>query len=306
MYLEHYGLTTRPFDLNPDPAFLYLSSQHEIAYSMLEYGLLSQRGITVITGEVGSGKTTLLRHLLNNHDADEIQVGLLADTDEETAEQLYQWISMSFNLDHTTDKITLKKNFQNFLVQNYSKGKTCVLIVDEAQNLSLKALEKLRLLNNINTGEDELLKIILMGQPELVEKLRNPHLKQFAQRITVEYHLYPLAVEETPKYISHRLNRAGSGREVFDKSAIYSVYFFSGGIPRLINMLCDYALLYGYAKGVRTLDTKVILEVVRGRRIGGVAFIDEISEDMEIAREFVLGESGLDLLDSLKRVESIS
>ncbi len=303
MYFDHYGLTARPFDLNPDPAFLYLSSQHDVAYSMLEYGLLSQPGITVITGEVGSGKTTLLRHLLNNHDADDLMVGLLADTDEDTAEQLHEWISMSFGLDHTLDKITLKKNFQDFLVRSYAQGKACVLIVDEAQNLSLKALEQLRLLNNINTGQDELLKIILVGQPQLVEKLRDPRLMQFAQRVTVEYHLDALVVEETSKYINHRLQRAGSEREIFDKSAIYSVYFFSCGIPRLINMLCDYALVYGYAGGLETLDARAILEVVRDRRIGGSSFVSDVNEDMQIAREFVLGETGLDLIDSLKRAE---
>ncbi len=262
---------------------------------MLEYGLLAQPGITVVTGEVGAGKTTLLRHLLNQHDEESFQVGLLADTDEDTAEELHSWIAMSFGLDHTLDKISLKKNFQDYLIQSYAKGKTTILIVDEAQNLGIKALEQLRLLNNINTGQDELLKIILVGQPELLAKLRQPELMQFAQRVTVEFHLEPLAIEEAPKYINHRLQQAGAQNPIFDNSAIYAAYYFSGGIPRLLNMLCEYALIYGYSKGLARLGVDPILEVVKGRKIGGVARVPKITDDMAVARRYILDEINVDL-----------
>ncbi len=297
MYLEHFGLTKRPFDLNPDPSFLYFSSQHRLAYSMLEFGLLSQPGITVISGEVGSGKTTLLRHLMDSNREDSLLVGLLADTDEDTAAELHRWVAMAFGLDHTPDKITLKKNFQDFLIRNYAQGKTTVLIIDEAQNLGLKALEQLRLLNNINTAQDELLKIILVGQPQLVDLLRNPELMQFAQRVSVEYHLDPLAVEEASKYIRHRLHQAGGENEIFDDASIYAIFFFSGGIPRLINVLCEYALVYAYSKELQKLGVQAILDVVQGRRIGGIAWIRKVSDDMEIARKIVLEKTGLDLGD---------
>jgi general secretion pathway protein A len=295
MYLEHFKLREKPFGLNPDPAYLFLSSQHSLAYHMLEYGLLSQEGITVISGEVGAGKTTLLRHLLDQHNEEQLVVGLLADTERETGKKLMSWIAMAFDLDHTGNKIDLKKRFQKFLIGNYSQGRVTVLIVDEAQNLGKKALEQLRLLNNINSGEDELLKIILVGQPELLNKLQSPKLMQLAQRVTVEFHLGSLKAEDAIGYIQHRLKVAGADREIFEKAAMYGIYYLAAGVPRLVNTLCDYALLYGFSTGEDRIGIDAIFEVARGRKIGGINRQKGELEDLEIARSFIQRATGRDI-----------
>jgi general secretion pathway protein A len=298
MYLEHFKLREKPFGLNPDPAYLFLSSQHSLAYHMLEYGLLSQEGITVISGEVGAGKTTLLRHLLDQHNEEQLVVGLLADTERETGKKLMSWIAMAFDLDHTGNKIDLKKRFQKFLIGNYSQGRVTVLIVDEAQNLGKKALEQLRLLNNINSGEDELLKIILVGQPELLNKLQSPKLMQLAQRVTVEFHLGSLKAEDAVGYILHRLKVAGADREIFEKAAMYGIYYLAAGVPRLINTLCDYALLYGFSMGESKIGIDAVFEVAKGRRIGGVNRQKGVAEDLEIARSYVINVTGRDIAEA--------
>jgi len=295
MYLKHFGLHTKPFGLNPDPAFLYFSSEHSLAYHMLEYGLLSQSGITVISGDVGSGKTTLLRHLLNQHDRAELQIGLISDTQKGSGDKLMSWVALAFNLDLSGSEIEMKKRFQDFLIACYAGGKTAVFIVDEAQNLGKKALEQLRLLNNINSGKDELLKIILVGQPELLAKLQSPELRQLAQRVTVEFHLGPLKAEAAVGYIQHRLKVAGAEREIFDKAAMYSIYYLAGGVPRLMNTLCDYALVYGFARGEEKIGINAILEVSKGQKIGGINRVREETEDLEIARRYILNTTGCDI-----------
>lgn len=295
MYLQHFGLSAKPFSLIPDPAYLFLSSQHSVAYSMLEYGLLEQQGITVITGEVGAGKTTLLRHLLNQHDEEELVVGLMANTQEGTARELMKWVALAFNLDFSDEKVGLLQKFQQFLIDNYAAGKVTVLIVDEAQNLTSKALEELRLLNNINAQQDELLKIILVGQPELQEQLVAPEMMQFAQRVTVEFHLNALTAADTLGYIRHRLEVAGAEHEIFDEPAMYAVYYLTGGVPRLLNTLCDYALVYAYSTGKSLIDIQSIVEVAKGRKIGGINKFIIRSEDMEKARDFIDMTTGVDI-----------
>jgi len=208
---------------------------------------------------------------------------------------LMSWIAMAFDLEHTGNKIDLKKRFQKFLIDNYAQGKTTVLIVDEAQNLTKKALEQLRLLNNINSGPDELLKIILVGQPELLDKLQSPKLMQLAQRVTVEFHLGALKAEDALGYIRHRLSVAGAENEIFDKAAMYGIYYLAGGVPRLINTLCDYALVYGFSTGEDQIGIVGVIEVARGRRIGGVNRQKGVEEDLEIARSYVLSATGYDL-----------
>jgi type II secretory pathway predicted ATPase ExeA len=297
MYLEHYGLCAKPFSLIPDPAFLYLSAQHSIAYHTLEYGLLEQAGITVISGEVGAGKTTLLRYLLDQHREDELVVGLMANTQEDTGKQLMKWISLAFNLPHGGGKVRLLQDFQHFMINNYAAGKTTVLIIDEAQNLTLKALEELRLLNNINSYEDELFKIVLVGQPELLDTLTRPELSQFAQRVTLEFHLHGLGVMDTVRYIQHRLKVAGATSEIFDKAAMYAIFYVAGGVPRLVNSLCDFTLLYGFSHGKTRLDVEDILEVVKDRRIGVVNKAAEDSKERTIARDYIKSTRGLDIAE---------
>lgn len=295
MFLKHYGLHSKPFGLNPDPAFLYFSSQHSLAYTMLEYGLLSQSGITVISGEVGAGKTTLLRHLLDQHNEEELVVGFIADTQKGQSGKLITWILQSFDLDDSGGSGARKRRLQDFLIQNYAQGKATVLIVDEAQNLGNKSLENLRLLNNINFGQDELLKIILVGQPQLLQKLQSPELMQLAQRVTVEFHLDRLTPLDAAAYIQHRLKVAGAEYEIFDKAAMYAIFYLTGGVPRLMNTLCDYALVYGFANGDEHVAIDAVLAVAKGRKIGGLNHQKIETDDMAIARSFVLKTTGYDL-----------
>ncbi len=268
MYLKHYGFSKKPFSLIPDPEFMHFSDKHKLAYSLLEYGIYEQTGLTVITGEIGSGKTTLLRYLLQKINYQKIVVGLIDNTHESLGD-LATWIASAFSIDYVgQDKAALYKEIKHYIIKQYSQGKRVLLIVDEAQNMSDKTLEELRLLMNINSGSDFLIQIVLVGQPELLETLKKPTLVQFAQRVSVEYHLEPLSFDETHKYIIHRISTAQCDREVFDSLAIEQIFKHSGGIPRLINILCDNALVYGYALNKEVIGGDVILDFVKTRKIG--------------------------------------
>jgi general secretion pathway protein A len=261
MYESFYGMNKRPFALTPDPAFLFLSAKHSLALSMLEYSLTGQAGFTVVTGEIGSGKTTLIREFLKRADR-MTNVGLISNTHTAFGD-LLQWVLLAFDIrTEAADKPSRYQAFLRYLIEKHRAGKRTVLIVDEAQNLSVDALEELRLLSNVNADKDQLLQMILMGQPELLENLRRPELRQFAQRISVHCHLSPLTYAETRGYILHRLRVAGADPSLFDSHAIFLIYYFAGGIPRLINSICDMALVYGFAEGRRAIDIDMILAVV--------------------------------------------
>jgi type II secretory pathway predicted ATPase ExeA len=269
MYETFYGMRERPFALTPDPSFLFMSSKHSLALSMLEYSLMGQAGFTVVTGEIGSGKTTLIRRFLTRA-GNGINLGVVSNTHAGFGD-LLQWILLAFELESEgPDKATRYQAFADYLVSQYSAGKQTILIIDEAQNLTIDALEELRLLSNINSGRNQLIQMILVGQPELLEKLRSAELTQFAQRIAVHYHLTPLSNVETRDYIRHRLHVAGVHYNLFDEPAIAAVFHFSNGVPRLINSLCDMALVYGYAQGRREIDIDVIWAVVQDREKGAL------------------------------------
>ena len=262
MYEAFYGLREKPFSLLPDPGFLYLGQPHSMAYAVLEYGVLNQAGFTVITGEVGSGKTTLVRHLLNRID-DQITIGLITNT-ANLEPELLRWVLLAFNQDHSNrDAVALHAIFEQFLIERYARGGRTVLLVDEAQNLTVATLEELRMLSNINADKDLLLQVVLVGQPELKVKLERPELHQFAQRISASYHLNALSMEDTVSYIRHRLKYAGAERRIFTEEACAAVYASSKGVPRLINILCDTALVYAYAEGAIEIGVGVVSEVIR-------------------------------------------
>ena len=269
MYESFYGLREKPFSLLPDPSYLYLSDKHQMALSLLEYSFLNQAGFCVISGATGAGKTTLIRHLLNQF-GNHVSVGLITNTHQSFGE-LLRWILMAFNLNyHTDSQPQLYQTFVNYLIEQYGKNRNTILIVDEAQNMSVETLEELRMLSNINTDKDQVLQIILVGQPGLRDKLRRPELEQFAQRIAVDYHLEPLNQEEAHNYIRHRLTVAGGDPEIFTKEANDAVYRYSGGTPRLINLLCESVLVYGYAEGVTRLPAKLVEDVARERQANGL------------------------------------
>jgi general secretion pathway protein A len=269
MYEVFYRLKEKPFSLLPDPSYLYLSEKHQMALTLLEYSLLNQAGFCVISGVTGAGKTTLIRHLLNQFGND-VAVGLITNTHQSFSD-LLRWILMAFNLDYNSDsKPQLYQTFVNFLIEQYAKNRNTVLIVDEAQNMSVETLEELRMLSNINADKDQVLQIILVGQPGLRDKLSRADLEQFAQRIAVDYHIEPLNAEETRNYIRHRLTIAGGDPELFEDDAAQSVYRSSSGIPRLINLLCENALVYGYAESVSRISARLVEEVARERQSHGL------------------------------------
>ena len=306
MYRQHFGLKAKPFSLIPDPNFLHFSDKHKVAYSLLEYGLHEQSGLTVITGEVGSGKTTLIRHLLSEIDQSELAIGLINNTHASLGD-LTQWVALAFGIAHEDkDKVTLFRDVQDYLINEWANGKRAVLIVDEAQNMDKETLEELRLYTNINADGEQFLQIVLVGQPELRDILRAPELAQMAQRVSVEYHIEPLGWQDTANYIRHRLATASNEESVeasshiFDSVAIAVIFYFSGGVPRLINTLCDFALVHAYAMGLQAINHSIALEVVRGRTIGGVNRFTNNEEQLKLVRERVLGAVGLDLASALE------
>lgn len=269
MYEKFFGFREKPFSLIPDPSFLYLGSRHSMALTMLEYGLLNDAPIIVISGEIGSGKTTLIRHILNKFSANST-VGLISNTHRAFGE-LMQWVAMAYGLPHEgKEKVTLYHNFVDFLIAEYAKGKRTILIVDEAQNMDMETLEELRVISNINADKDLVLQLVLVGQPELRDTLRKPVLEQFAQRITVDYHLEPLDVRETRAYILHRILTAGGTPQVFSREAADLIHSLSAGVPRLINALCDAALVYAYADQKPKVTTRIVSQMVEERRARGL------------------------------------
>jgi general secretion pathway protein A len=258
MYESFYGFKEKPFDLHPDPDYLYMSRMHENTYVHLEYAILENKGFVVITGEIGSGKTTLINYLLNKIGED-FQVGLINNTNILPSEFL-RMICQEYELDpKSNDKAKLIDIFSGFLIDQFAAGERVVLIIDEAQNLTNDTMEEIRMLSNIETEKNHLIQIILVGQPEMKFKLQKGHLKQFSQRVTVHCHLKGLAQDEVKQYIHHRIEVGGADRlDVFDDVAIDRIAAYSRGIPRLINVLCDSALVYGFADGLEKINARVI------------------------------------------------
>ncbi|QSA97586.1 ExeA family protein [Methylococcus sp. EFPC2] len=271
MYESYYQLKEKPFALMPDPAYLYLSRKHRIAKTLLVYGILNQAGFVVVSGGIGTGKTTLIHQLLGLMNRKNMNVGLISNAHPSFGE-LMQWVLMAFNLDYSgKGKTALFQTFMDFVHAEYQKHKRTVLIIDEAQNLSLETLEELRMLINVNVGKDQLLQIVLVGQEQLLDKLNRPELEQFAQRISVSYKLDPLDRQETHNYIHHRLKVAGSQEgDLFTDDGCDAVFQYSRGIPRLINVICDNALVYGFADDQKHIDANLVHEVVKDRELGGL------------------------------------
>lgn len=295
MYTEHFGLTSKPFNLVPDPTFLYLSPNHKKALTMLEYGLMSHAGFTVVTGEIGAGKTTLIRALLSKIE-DDCVIGLINNTHESFGE-LMTWVLDSLEIESTaTDNAGRYRDYINFVVEQHAQGKRVVLIVDEAQNLSIQALEELRLLSNVNIDSDIFLQLVLTGQPELIDKLNLPELKQFAQRIGVEFHLKALSYPETQNYIEYRLQIAGAKNKIFTNEACAVIYCYSEGIPRRINNLCDFAMVYAFAEDKQEIDVPILLEMMRDKkstRIVQSTFSD--NADVKRVRGWLLEQHNIQL-----------
>ncbi|MCD6185113.1 MAG: AAA family ATPase [Deltaproteobacteria bacterium] len=277
MYESFYGLKEKPFNILPDPEYLFMSTEHDNAYTHMLYAIKEKKGFVVITGEIGSGKTTLINYLLEQIQ-EEINVGLINNTFLPPT-QFVKMICQEFELEvDGMDKAAMMAYFQDFLLQQYTQKKRVVLIIDEAQNLSRKTMEEIRMLSNIEAEKHHLIQMVFVGQPELKYKLQQKSLEQFAQRVTVHCHLDVLKTEEVEKYVKHRMKVGGAqDQNIFDKEAIAAISLHSRGIPRIINTLCDTALVYGFADGLKNIGKKTIQDVIKSRAEGGI--FSEISKD---------------------------
>lgn len=260
-FANRFGLHERPFTLLPDPDFLFWTPAHTRAYAVLEYGVMARAPITVITGEVGAGKTTLVQHLLRNFE-DDVLVGLISNAQGGRGD-LLAWTMGALDVDAVPggDYVTNHQALQSFLIAQYSQGRRVVMIIDEAQNISVEGLEELRMLTNINSGKDELLQLILVGQPELRDIITRPEMRQFAQRVSASFHLPAMDLETTTAYIRHRLVHAGGTGQEFNDGAIAMIHHHSRGVPRLINKFADFAMVYAASSDQRDIDEMTVSEI---------------------------------------------
>ncbi len=274
MYTSYFGLKENPFNLTPDPLYLFLSPQHSEALNYLLYGVNEKKGFIVITGGIGTGKTTLCRTFLSSLD-DSVDSALVFNSAISDTE-LLRTIIQEYEIKPGRGRATKKRYvdlLNQFLLKNFGNGRNSVLLIDEAQNLSRSVLEQVRMLSNLETEREKLIQIVLLGQPELEDVLRSPSLRQLNERITVRYHLEPLTREQVEAYIEHRLAVAGNedGKVQFLPGALRMVHECSGGIPRRINAICDRALLIAYTKETRTIDRRAIRDAARDIGAGYVA-----------------------------------
>lgn len=269
MYETFYHLREKPFSLTPDPAYLYMAKRHRNALTMLEYVLAEASGFALITGEVGCGKTTVVRHFLERIDR-KIKVALITNTHPGMG-ALLPWVVESLGLEAGQRVPSeLYRRFARHAKCEYDEGQRIVLVIDEAQNLGVGGLEELRVLSNLNTGKEMVLQTILIGQPELRELLRLNALRQFAQRIAIEYHLDPLQMEETFAYVRHRVDVAGGHSGLFDPEALHLIHACTGGVPRLINTVCDTALVYAFSEQRPIVEPDIIEQLIQDRAASGL------------------------------------
>jgi general secretion pathway protein A len=264
MYQKFFGLRDSPFNVNPDPRFIFQTKQIREALAVLAYGIQNRKGFILLTGEVGTGKTTLLNRLLDWLHGQRVATAFIFNS-QLNVSQLFEFIMADFEIPcKSREKSTVLLKLNQWLLERYRAGEPAVLIVDEAQNLSLQVLEEIRLLTNLETSTDKLLQIVLTGQPELEEKLKLPQLRQLRQRITLRCRTTPLTLEETFGYIAERLRIAGAdGEIIFSPEAIQTVHLYSRGIPRVVNLLCDHALMNAYVERLRPVPPGLVEEVAR-------------------------------------------
>jgi len=292
MYEAYYNLTEKPFSILPDPEFIYWGRAHSMAFAMLEYGIMNHAGFTVITGEIGCGKTTLIRHLLNRLD-DNITVGLVTNTPKNSNE-LLQWIMMALNQPiNYPSYVELYQNFEAFIISEYAKGRRTVIIIDEAQNLEPETLEELRMFSNLNADKSQLLQLVLVGQPELKNILQRPELVQFAQRVSSDFHLRRLLLGEVIDYINHRLWVAGRQSVLFTEEACEVIAKTSNGIPRIINILCDTALIYGFSWEAPEITRDIVQDVIKDKSEFGIFASSDNKEPRASGKDKVFQIAGV-------------
>jgi len=304
MYQKFFGLRESPFNVNPDPRYLYLTRQIQESLANLCYGIQSRKGFILLTGEVGTGKTTLLNRLLDWLRLQRVATAYIFNSRLDV-NQLFDFIMAEFEIPcESREKSQVLLRLNQWLLERYRAGETAVLIVDEAQNLSADVLEEIRLLTNLETATEKLLQIVLTGQPELEEKLKLPQLRQLRQRITLRCRTAPLSLEETFGYVAERLRIAGAnGEPIFSKESIQTVHLYSCGIPRVVNLLCEHSLINAYVDSVRPVPAHMVEEVAREFQLDEIAPIAPVgfSGPQQAAHTQALLENLDELLGRLRQ-----
>jgi general secretion pathway protein A len=298
MYKEFFGLRANPFNVNPDPRYLFLTRHTEEALACLTYGIQSRKGFVLLTGEVGTGKTTLINKLLEWLRAQQVPTAFIFNS-RMNVPQFLDYMMADFGLpSETRSKSQILMRLYNWLLERYRAGETAVLIVDEAQNLPDEVLEEIRMMTNLETFTEKLLQIVLVGQTELEQRLKHPSLRQLKQRLTLRAKTHPLTAEETKSYIHQRLRIAGSnGQQIFEPEALAAIHRYSGGIPRIVNLLCEHCLVSAFVDQRRTVGPEVVDAVARD-------FDLESSHSVGTASQVVPDK--FDLMDALKTISNLS
>jgi general secretion pathway protein A len=301
MYKQFYGLRANPFNVNPDPRYLFLTRHTEEALACLTYGVQSRKGFVLLTGEVGTGKTTLINKLLEWLRLQQVATAFVFNS-RLNVPQFLDYMMADFGIPcESKAKSQILLRLYNWLLDRYRAGETAVLIVDESQNLGEEVLEEIRMLTNLETFTEKLLQIILVGQPELEQKLKQPQLRQLRQRLTLRAKTYPLTLEETGAYVQQRLRVAGSdGQPIFEQEAVTAIYRYATGIPRLINLLCEHCLVSGFVDQQRTIGPAVVETVARDFELG------DHNAPAGIMVPTMPGADKLDLLEALRSLATLA
>jgi general secretion pathway protein A len=298
MYKEFFGLRANPFNVNPDPRFLFLTRHTEEALACLTYGIQSRKGFVLLTGEVGTGKTTLVNKLLEWLRLQQVATAFIFNS-RMNVPQFLDYMMADFNITCDANaKSQLLMRLYNWLLDRYRAGETAVLIVDEAQNLSDEVLEEIRLMTNLETFTEKLLQIVLVGQPELEQKLKQPNLRQLRQRLTLRAKTHPLTLEETRAYVAQRLKIAGSnGQQIFSPESLTAIHRFSNGIPRVINLLCEHCLVSCFVDHQPVVQANVVEAVARDF---------ELTEPVQAETQAAQRPEKADLVQALKNLATLA
>jgi general secretion pathway protein A len=306
MYKEFFGLKANPFNVNPDPRFLFLTRHTEEALACLTYGIQSRKGFVLLTGEVGTGKTTLLNKLMEWLRVQQVATAFIFNS-QMNVPQFLDYMMADFGIPcDSKSKSQILLRLYNWLLDRYRAGETAVLIVDEAQNLSDEVLEEIRLMTNLETFTEKLLQIVVVGQPELEQKLKQPNLRQLRQRLTLRAKTYPLTVEETRAYVAQRLRIAGSnGQQVFDPEALAAIHKYSSGIPRVVNLICEHCLVSAFVDHQKIVTSSVVEAVARDFDLGETTIANNASTTQPTVLTTPTGEK-LDLVAALKTLVTLA
>lgn len=306
MYKEFFGLRANPFNVNPDPRYLFLTRHTEEALACLTYGIQSRKGFVLLTGEVGTGKTTLLNKLMEWLRVQQVATAFIFNS-QMNVPQFLEYMMADFGIPcDSKSKSQILLKLYNWLLDRYRAGETAVLIVDEAQNLSDEVLEEIRLLTNLETFTEKLLQIVVVGQPELEQKLKQPNLRQLRQRLTLRAKTHPLTMEETRSYVAQRLRIAGSnGQQVFDAEALAAIHRYSAGIPRVVNLICEHCLVSAFVDQQKVVMKSVVEAVARDFDLADAGVSTGLATALT-ASPATLPAEKLDLVAALKTLVTLA